>query len=230
MIGGLASPATAATSTATVKGVVTLDGKPVSAARVQLYRDVSRDVERSHFVRYKTAATNSKGRYKLSGLRLKKLPKESSGYRVVVSDRRGTIVKTVRIVRPKKGRTVTRNVGVRRAATLTGSVTRSDGGDPRALTVTLISYDDRYDDYVPAFAPRHSAAVRANGTFRLSGINPDVYSSVRVGGKPYANQCYDFATNTLAECNPPASRDITLVAGERRALAPVTVTRLRGPR
>ena len=232
LAGGLAAPASAATSKATVKGVVTLDGKPVSFARVQLYRDMGDDVDDPEYARVKTANTDSKGRYTISGVSLVKLSSESAGYAIVVSDRAGNIVRTHRSVRPKAGKVVTRNVWAQRAGIITGKVSRSDGGDPRALEVTIASEEEeatRDNYFVPEFATAEDATVKADGTFTLGGVAPGTYNALIVRGAPYAAQCFAPATNTLADCDDSVAQRIGVGAGERRQIAPLTATKLLPP-
>lgn len=228
--GGLASPATAATSTATVKGVVTLEGTPVPFARVQLYRDISKDTEHPEFIRVKTANSDSSGRYSLTKVPVLKGPAGSSGYRVVVTDRPGNVVKTVREVAPRKGRTVTRNVSTRRGAIITGTVARADGGDARALSVDLQTNETVHDNHVPVFDTARSAAVAADGTFTIGGVAPGTYVGLSVDGAPYDAQCYDFVTSALADCDEgTVPQRLTVAAGERRVLGPVTTSKLLPP-
>lgn len=227
---GLMSPATAASGKATVKGVVTLDGKPVSFARVQLYRDMGDDVDDPEYVRVKTANTDSAGRYTISGVSLVKVSPESAGYAVVVSDRPGNVVRTHRSVRPKAGKVVTRNVTTKRAGIITGKVTRADGGDPRALTVTIRGDEDVRDNYyVPEFDTTKDATVEADGTFTLGGVAPGTYNALKVMGAPYAPQCFDPSTSALADCDDSVAQRFTIAVGQRRDLAPLTATRLLPP-
>ncbi len=230
LAGGLASPATAATSTAMVKGVITLEGAPVPFARVQLYRDISKDTEHPEYVRVKTASSDGAGRYTLAKVPVLRGPAGSGGYRVVVTDRPGNVVKTVRKVVPRAGRSVTRNVATSRGAIITGTVARADGGDVRALAVDLRSNEVVNDDHVPVFDTARSAVVAPDGTFTIGGVAPGSYEGLSVDGGPYDAQCFDVVASGLADCDEgTAPQRITVVAGERRALAPVTVTKLLPP-
>jgi hypothetical protein len=229
---GLASPATAATGKATVKGVVTLDGKPVKFARVQLYRDMGDDADDPDYQRVKTANTDSSGRYTISGVSLVKLSPEAAGYSVVVSDRPGNIVKTHRFVHLTAGKVVTRNVTTKRAGIITGKVTRSDGGDPSALSMTIADEeeeDTRDNYYVPEFDTTKDAAVKTDGTFTLGGVAPGTYNVLKVRGAPYAPQCLVAATGTLADCDGSDAQRVSVAAGERRVIAPFTATKLLPP-
>jgi hypothetical protein len=229
---GLVAPASAATSTGGVKGVVTVKGAPVSFARVQVYRTVV-DLRSGENVvkptRVKTDNTDRSGRYSLSGLTVR------SGYlySVVVTDRPGRLVKESRGVTLKKGRTVTKNVHMSRAGILRGRVTTSDGRSPAGLTVSVpVETDGEGRDYM-VFFPDGSTTVRADGTFTLSGLpsgRDGMNDEVRVSDGPYARQCYDFVAGTLADCSNGASpayqrQRITLAEGEQRTLPTVTVSR-----
>jgi hypothetical protein len=227
LAGGLASPATAATGKATIKGVVKLDGKPVKTARVTLYRDMGDDVDDPDFKRVKTASTDKKGRYKISGVSLIKLSPEAAGYAIVVSDRAGKFVKTHRAVYPKRGRVVTRNVKTLPAAIIKGKITRSDGGDPRDLTVTIGDDEPEDNYYVPQFDPNKDATIWADGTFKIGGVAPSGYNALKVRGKPYAQQCFVPATGTLSDCDGTSAQWIKVSAGQRFKLPALTATKMR---
>jgi hypothetical protein len=230
VVPALVSPATAATSTATVKGVISLDGKAVGFAKVQLYRAVYDDNTEEYEVpkgRLKTDNTDSKGRYAFSGLTVDRRYR----YIVLVTDRAGKAVKTYRVVTLKKGRTTTKNVHLAAAAILTGTVSTADGRSPAGLTVGVDgggitnSISPSYEKLFPVY----STTVRANGTFALSGLPRGTYDEAFVADGRYARQCYDFVTNALSDCaaytspNIP-SQSITLAAGERRRLPAVTAS------
>ncbi|MET0928612.1 MAG: hypothetical protein ABWX74_03790 [Aeromicrobium sp.] len=229
-LSGLVSPAEAATSTGTVKGVVTLKGKPVKNAKVQLYTHLRSDFDDSSFAydRVKTVSTDSKGRYAFSGVKAgtwKGGPKYR--YAVLVTDRTGKGAKTLRYLDVKKGRTTTGKVGLQPSVVITGSITRSDGGSPADLTVSLSSNETRYDDTPEneEFLPGSTTAVRPDGTFTIKGQAAGSFQLV-VRGEEYLYQCYDFETNTLEECMNRSGTDVFLTAGERRVLTPVVATKV----
>lgn len=242
MVAGLASPASAASSTGKVKGVVTLSGKPVKNAKVQLYRNVDSDPggdgDEGVYDRVKTIHTDGKGRYSFSGLEQKyrkllnyekkyvKIPIYQ--YTVVVSDGDGKTVRTARAVKAKPGGTATVNVAVQAGAKIIGSVTRSDGGSPSELTVESpddsIYGNERHHN--PDFFPDTKTSVRSDGTFVLKGL-PQGWHDLVVRGDAYLPQCYDAVTSTLADCD--SSGSLRLAEGERRVLSPVTATKLAPP-
>ncbi|MCL3818342.1 carboxypeptidase-like regulatory domain-containing protein [Aeromicrobium wangtongii] len=236
LLGGLAAPAGAATGTGKLSGTVTLDGGGIGFAKVQLYRNVIKGQESTKPVRVKTDNTDGRGRYSFTGIPVK----SSYNYTLLVTDRTGRTVKTFRHVDPVAGKKVTKNVRMKVAALLTGTVMRADGGSPADLTVGVdIDTVDRGDagpDF-DMFFPEQRAAVKADGSFTLSGLPSGpagTYANVKVSGGPYAEQCYDFVAVRLADCAPqdPASlqrQQITLAKGEARTLPNVTVTKLAPP-
>jgi hypothetical protein len=232
-LGGLVSPAGAAIPTGKLAGSVTLDGGGIGFAKVQLYRNIVKGEESSKPVRVKTDNTDSLGRYSFSGVTVK----SSYNYTLLVTDRTGRTVKTFRHVDPVAGKKVTKNVRMKAASLLTGTVARADGGSPADLTVGLdIASFDRSDagpDF-DMFFPEQRADVRADGSFVFSGIPAGAYPTVQVSGGPYAEQCYDFVAVGLADCKPgdpatSARQQITLGKGEARTLPAVTVTKLVPP-
>jgi hypothetical protein len=233
VLAGLASPASAAASTGTLKGVVTLSGSPVKNAKVQLYTHLRSEFDDSSFAydRVKTVSTDSKGRYSFNGV---KSGTWNGGpkylYAVLVTDRSGKGAKTLRYVDVKKGRTTTRKVGLKPAVILTGSVARSDGGSPAELVVNVSSNETRNDTdpLNQEFYPDSTTPVRSNGTFTVEGLAAGEFQVV-VKGDAYLAQCYDFDTSTLEECRNRPGTDIVLKAGERRTLAPVVATKVAPP-
>lgn len=238
LLAGLFSPAVAAASTAKVKGVVTQDGKAVPFAKVQIYRLVFIKSDGEYEVatsRLKTDNTDSRGRYSFSGLAVKTAT--SSKYVIVVTDRKGKSVKTYRTVVARRGKAITKNVRLRPAATLTGTVTTSDGRSPAGLTVAVDpgSYNDLGQSYEKLY-PEWSTPVKADGTFTLSGIpSGRTYDEVLVSDGPSATQCYDFVAGTLAECATGndqagyARQRISLASGEQRTLPAVAASKFAPP-
>lgn len=233
LVGGLATPATSAASTGKVKGAITFDGAPLKAAKVQLFRydyDTADDPERFEYRRVKTVNTDRTGRYSFSGLKVSKLKTGQSlvMYAILVTDRSGKAVKTLRNVEPKKGKTVTKNVRMAAAAAVTGSVSRSDGGSLAELTVDLASETNYGQSETPEFRPVTHVAVRPDGTFRLEGVEAGYYSVV-VRGDAYVPHCYNFAAGVLEKCTGNDAQSFVLKAGETRTLSPATVTQLAPP-
>lgn len=229
---GLMSPATAATSTAKLKGVVTLSGEPISFARVQLFRAPQDEDGADDAVpqRLKTDNTDSHGRYSFSGLKAK-----GYNYTILVTDRTGRTVKTSRTVYLKAGRTTTKNVHMAIGATLRGKVTTADGRSPAGLTFGVY---DASSEVLPDYAFLHPATtttIAADGTFELANlpVNPD-YNEAFVADGPRVKQCYDFVASTLVDCRQRNADDVqrqqvSLVAGEVRTLPTVTVTKFAPP-
>lgn len=232
LLAGVAMPANAATNGGRLTGKITLNGAPIAFAKVQLYRNVIKGDEASKPVRLKTYDTGADGRYSFTGLPVK----STYNYTLLVTDRTGKSVKTFRHVDPKNGKTVTKNVWMKAAGILSGTVTRADGGSPAELTVGVDITIDRGDagpDF-DSFFPEERTSVKPDGSFTLSGLPAGptgTYANVQVSGGPYAEQCYDFVANALADCAPTgpkasARQQITLAAGETRALPAVTVSKL----
>lgn len=230
---GLMSPATAATSTAKLKGVVTLSGKPITFAKVQLFRAPQDEDGDDDAVpqRVKTDNTDSAGRYSFSGLKAK-----GYNYTILVTDRTGRTVKTSRSVYLRAGRTATKNVHMAIGATLRGKVTTVDGRSPAGLTFGVYdaSSEERGGDYAFLY-PAKTTTIAADGTFELANlpVNPD-YNEAFVADGPRVKQCYDFVAGTLVDCRQRNADDVqrqrvSLVAGEVRTLPTVTVTKLAPP-
>lgn len=232
VLGGLASPASAASSTAKLKGTVTLAGQPVDFAKVQLYPLVLDRAVDEYEVgqRLKTDNTDSKGRYSFSGLTAKSAA--TSRYVVVITDRKSKGVKTYRMIDAKKGKTLTRDVSLKAASALTGTVKRSDGRPATGLTVSLNpgNYNDQGESYEKLY-PEWSTPVNADGTYALRGIPADKYDEVIVSDGPYATQCFDFVASALADCVTGtdgaayAKESVTVAPGEQRVLPTVTMTK-----
>ena len=229
---GLMSPATAATSTAKLRGVVTLSGEPITFAKVQLFRAPQDEDGDDDAVpqRLKTDNTDSAGRYSFSGLKAK-----GYNYTILVTDRTGRTVKTSRSVDLRAGRTTTKNVHLAIGATLRGKVTTADGRSPAGLTFGL--YDassEERDDYAFLY-PAKTTTIAADGTFELANLPVDTdYDQAFVADGPRVKQCYDLVASTLVDCRPRNVEDekrqrVSLVAGEVRTLPTVTVTTFAPP-
>lgn len=231
---GLVSPATAATSTGKLKGVITLNGQPVSFAKVQIYRtikEVKSGEDLSGPTRLKTDNTDSQGRYSFSGLTVK----AGYNYAIVVTDRPGKIVKESRTVAPKKGKTITKNVHTTAAAVLHGAIKTSDGRSPAGLTVGIdpVFNDNQNGGAYNVFYPENEATVNADGSFTLAGLPAESYGYLSVSDGRFAEQCYDFTANTLVDCRPTdptlvRQQGFALTTGEARTLPTVTATKF-GP-
>lgn len=234
MMAMAAMPASAA-STGRVKGVVTVDGKALNFAKVQLFRDIDTDPggdgDDGTFKRLKTVNTGKDGKYSFSGLRSKKDARfglETYRYIVLATDRSGKTVRSAQVIKVKKGRTVIKNVRLKPAGVVRGKVERSDGRSPAGLLVRAYT-DETVPDrgYNPQLLPNTSTQVRADGTFVLAGLQPGGYESLTVSGDRYAAQAYDFVAGELtSNPNPSANFRFSVSGGQALALDPVTVTDL----
>lgn len=220
VLAGLMSPASAASSTAKLKGAVTLGGQPVGFAKVQLYPLVLDRSNGDYEVgkRLKTDNTDSAGRYSFSGLTAKSAT--TNRYVVLVTDRASKGVKSYRTITAKKGKTLTQNVHLRPASALTGTVKRSDGRPATGLTVSLNpgQYNDQGESYEKLY-PDWSTPVNADGTYALRGVPGGNYDEVIVSDGMHAQQCIDFVASTLADCHTDNAswqkQRVTLAPGER---------------
>jgi hypothetical protein len=239
VLAGLMSPASAASSTAKLKGAVTIGGQPLDFAKVQLYPLVLDRSNGDYEVgkRLKTDNTDSKGRYSFSGLTAKSAT--TNRYVVLVTDRTSKGVKSYRTIIAKKGKTLTQDVDLRAASALTGTVKRSDGRLATGLTVSVNpgQYNDQGESYEKLY-PEWSTQVNADGTYALRGIPGGRYDEVIVSDGLYAQQCIDFVAGALADCHTdnagwerqrvsPAAGDNTMPTVTMTKSAPA-VTTLKG--
>lgn len=200
-MGLISSPAAAdSVPGGTVKGVVTVGGVPLAGAKVTLVR---RDGDSGDaFERYKTVTTNSAGRYSLTRPR----GSDTTWWydHVVVSDPKGRAVTDDRQFMGKTSRTVTRNVALKRAASITGKVTRADGASPTSIRAEIVDGPDkevienlqmsRYDD---------DRGVNASGTYRFTGLPDGTYTvCYRDTTSTYREECYDEVLSGEAAGTP----------------------------
>lgn len=188
---GLSSGPAAAYSVpgGTVKGVVTLAGVPLDGAKVTLVR---RDGDSGDaFERYKTATTDSAGRYSLTRPR----GSDTTWWydHVVVSDPKGRAVTDYRQFMGNRSRTVTRNVSLKRAASITGNVTRADGASPTSIRAVIVDGPDN-GIIENLWMSRYDAdrGVNASGTYRFSGLPVGTYTvRYKDTKKTYRDEDYD---------------------------------------
>lgn len=183
-VGLLAAPASAATKGA-VKGVVTLSGKPLAGATVTLRRTPNGE----DFETYKTTTTNTSGAYTFS----RRTRTSDFVYSVVVSDSRHRAVTTVREFN-NKSNTVTRNVTMRPAGSVTGKITRADGSSPAKTEVLLEELDfESGPPGAPELIYENYSKVNKDGTYRFVGIPAGDYTIQYIDGtySTYLNQCYN---------------------------------------
>ncbi|VXB84768.1 carboxypeptidase regulatory-like domain-containing protein [Aeromicrobium sp. 9AM] len=218
---GLVAPSTAATTTGNVKGVITLGGQPLKGATIELYWTGDDGYEGS---RLAVDTTDSNGAYSftinVNGLYS---PGEYVGHTILIKDSQHRIVATSRTFMGRAGKTVTRNAVVKKAATITGSVTRGDGSTTQLLRVNVLGpqvpIDPNrdlplaYDEVVP---------VAANGSFALQGLPAGTYHlKFTDAGKTYYPQCYDNAPPS-DDCDN--STAVLVNAGQTVATNPQVLT------
>lgn len=193
-MGLISAPAAAySVPSGTVKGVVTVAGVPLAGAKVTLVR---RDGDSGDaFERYKTVTTNSVGRYSLTRPR----GSDTTWWydHVVVSDPKARAVTAYREFMGNTSRTVTRNVTLKPAASITGKVTRTDGASPTSIRAEIVDGPDkdlienlqmsRYDD---------DRGVSSSGTYRFPGLPAGTYTvCYRDTTSKYRTECYDEAVS-----------------------------------
>ncbi|MET0820961.1 MAG: carboxypeptidase regulatory-like domain-containing protein [Aeromicrobium sp.] len=221
VLAGLTLPAQAATKTASVKGVVTLDGKPVKGVKVELVW-IGADSFSGPSLGVHT--TNSKGAYSFSKFPVEdKDDEDLGGKAVIVTDPSGRIVATSRRFSDRPGKTLTRNVSVKRAASITGVVKRGDGVVTTRLRTEVSGPDVQIDsgyDSDPVYDT--SVPIAKDGSFTLKGLPAGEYNLQFVDdGKTYFPQCYDNLPRITSACGGTA---ITVTAGQNLTLNPQTLT------
>lgn len=230
LLAGLTLPAQAAVRTGAVKGVVTLDGKPVKGLKVEL-QWMGND---TFGAKLGVDTTNSKGAYSFP-----KLPgtdendPDFSRKAVIITDPSGRIVATSRKFRDRPGKTVTRNVSVQKAASISGVLTRGDGRATTRLRTTVVGPDVVIDpDYDSDFVYDTTIPVAKDGSFRVGGLPAgDYYLEFLDEGKTYFSQCYDNLPTATTECRgglnntgKAIATKITVSAGQNIALNPQTLS------
>jgi uncharacterized GH25 family protein len=221
LLAGLTLPAQAATKTSSVKGVVTLDGRPVKGVTVEL-RWIGADSFSGPSLGVDT--TNSKGAYSFSKFPTEdKNDEDLGGKAVIVRDPAGRIVATSRRFSDRPGKTLTRNVSVKRAASITGVVKRGDGVATARLRTEVSGPDvqiDRGYDSDPVYDT--NVSIAKDGSFTLKGLPAGGYDLQFLDdGKTYFPQCYDNLPKTTTACG---GTTITVTAGQNVTLNPQTLT------
>ncbi|AWB93909.1 carboxypeptidase-like regulatory domain-containing protein [Aeromicrobium chenweiae] len=221
---GLVAPGSAASSTGAVKGVMTLDGKPVKGLRVELHLTGDDGFENKTL---DVDTTNSKGAY---SFRFATDDPEYTWHTIIIKDPSGRIVNTSRRFKDRPGRTVTRNATLKRAGSITGSVRRGDGLPTGRLRVNVFGPFDKLDPDrdLPLSYPE-SVKAATDGTFTLKGLPAGTFYLGFVDeSRTYFPQCYDNipGTNYERDCdgtNGPAGSGgttIRVTAGQRVSLEP----------
>jgi hypothetical protein len=221
VLAGLTLPAQAATKTASVKGVVTLDGKPVKGLKIELVW-IGADSFSGPSLGVDT--TNSKGAYSFSKFPVEdKDDEDLGGKAVIVRDPSGRIVATSRRFTDRPGKTLKRNVSVKRAASVTGVVKRGDGVATARLRAEVSGPDvqiDRGYDSDPVYDT--SVPIAKDGSFTLKGLPAGGYFLRFLDdGKTYFPQCYDNQPSTTSACG---GAEITVTAGQNLTLNPQTLS------
>jgi uncharacterized GH25 family protein len=231
ILAGLTLPAQAAAKTASVRGVVTLDGKPVKGVKVEL-RWIGADSFSGPSLGVDT--TNSKGVYSFSKFPVEDKNDEDLGRKaVIVKDPAGRIVPTSRKFRDRPGKTVTRNVSVKKVASISGVVTRGDGVATTKLRTLAFGPDVQIDpDYDSDLVYDDTVPVAKDGSFKLKGLPAgDYYLEFLDEGKTYFSQCYDNLPAGRDDCDgtvnttgKPNASKITIRAGQNITLNPQTLS------
>lgn len=230
LLAGLTLPAQAAVRTGAVKGVVTLDGKPVKGLKVELHW-MGND---SFGAKLGVDTTDSKGAYSFPKLPGKdENDPDFSRKAVIITDPFERIVATSRKFRDRPGKTVTRNVSVKKAASISGVLTRGDGRATARLRTNVFGPDVEIDpDYDSDFVYDTTVPVAKDGSFRVGGLPAGDYSLEFLDeGKTYFSQCYDNLPTATTECNSgfnntgkAIATKITVSAGQDIALNPQTLS------
>jgi hypothetical protein len=234
LLAGLMLPAQAAAETGSVKGVVTLDGKPLKGVKVELFWTGGDGYTGP---RVGVDTTNSKGAYSFKKVPIKnKKDTDANGKTILIKDPSHRIVNTSRTLRDRAGKTVTRNASVTKAASITGVVRRGDGVATSQLRTDVdgpFVLIDRHRELSEDIVYDTSVKVAKDGTFALRGLPAgDYYLEFVDQGKTYFPQCYDSLPATSdrtcdadqsAAAVPPATK-ITVVPGQDVTLNPQTLT------
>jgi hypothetical protein len=217
----VAQPSSATSNSFNIKGVATLDGKPISGVTAHLMQSWTEGDSYDHI---HNATTSSKGYYSFSDL-----PYQKSGdpyaYVVIFTDSAHRIVATSRYVPSKPGETVTRNVTLKPAATITGTLSRADGTTPHNISVLLDGDPQLSDPNGEGGLDRYNDATRVhvhtNGSYEFVGVAAGTHhvQFIDDSGK-YADRCYDNV-NCLGA---PGATDITAVGGQTVTLNPQVMT------
>jgi hypothetical protein len=141
-------------------------------------------------------------------------------------------VATSRKFRDRPGKTVTRNVSVKKAASISGVLTRGDGRATARLRTNVFGPDVEIDpDYDSDFVYDTTVPVAKDGSFRVRGLPAGDYSLEFLDeGKTYFSQCYDNLPAATTECNSTFNNTgkaiatkITVRAGQNITLNPQTL-------
>jgi hypothetical protein len=213
----------ATTTSSTIKGVASLDGKGVAGLQVRLMQS---DDDGDFYKQFASAVTSSKGSFTFSKV---PLHIDQLSYRVVLTDSTHKVITEQRVVKPKPHTTVTRNITLHRAATLAGTLARQDGTTPHNISVELIGGPSVTSDNYELDRYNHLTHlhVHTNGAYEFEGLPAGTYSlDFSDDSGKYLDQCYDNVLAKIDEDNypkcfdggTPGSTQTKLVGGQEATL------------
>jgi hypothetical protein len=223
----IAEPSVATTQTGSITGIAKLHGKEISGIRARLMQSVS---EGDSYTQLTSAVTDSDGSYSFS-----KVPLGLDGltYEVVFTDSAHRVLVEKRLVLPKPNKTVSRDVTLRPAATISGTLAREDGATTHEVSVLLdgdpVPSDtglDRYDDATRVH-------VHTHGAFELVGVPAGThFLQFSDDSGKYLDQCYDnvpakYTDHSYADCYSdvtPEATTFTVGSGQDVTLNPQTMS------
>lgn len=203
LLAGLTLPAQAATKTGAVKGVVSVDGKPLKGVTIEVYWT---GADGYSGPRLGVDTTNSKGAYSFSKFPIDNVnDSDLSGKTIVIKDPSRRIVDTSRRFSDRAGKTVTRNASVKKAASITGVVTRGDGVPTARIRTDVFGpyvLIDRYYESDNQIVYDTSLKVAKDGAFALKGLPAgDYYLQFVDENNTYFSQCYDSLPADTTACD-----------------------------
>jgi hypothetical protein len=222
---GLSAPGSAATKTGAVKGVVSLDGKPLKGLQIELYWTGDDGFEGK---RIAVDTTDSKGAYSFTFSETNPVdPSDEFGHTIIIRDPSYRIVATSRTFTDRPGKTVTRNATVKAAGSITGSIKRGDGKPTNRLQVSAFGPSDYLNPYAESILTYEDNLVAAaDGSFALRGLPAgDYYLQFVDQNKTYFSQCYDNIPAAGINCDgtddsTTKSTKITVGTGQTVTLKP----------
>ncbi|RYJ06458.1 MAG: hypothetical protein EON52_06265 [Actinomycetales bacterium] len=192
VVAALVSPprADAATATSTVRGAVTLGGKPVPGVTVTVY--AAEDESREQFARVATRADGSFS----APFRTTKNEIASNRYWIEIDDPTHTVIAARRDFTPRYGQTVVRNAAVHSAGQVTGYVKLPTGTDFSRLRVQVEGPTDgqanRGNEDNPRLVYPSTVGTRPSGFFRVWGLPPGDYRLTLTDPTlEYQPECHD---------------------------------------
>lgn len=173
----VATPAQAATATGTITGVVkSADGAALNDKTVTLYRNVY-DEELYTIAK---ATTDANGAFTFKGVKVLDPSVPDIRYRVTVTDPKDDFLSdSVEPVVVKKGATTKVAISMRKAASISGKISRADGKSPKGIVVNAWEGG--------------TAVADANGNYRVKGLSYPATFELRYEDPSgdYLYQCFD---------------------------------------